>query len=55
MTTATGRVHMPMPIGQTPLCRAVGCGVWLAMDDDGQAVPGWVTCGNCLRIMRAES
>jgi hypothetical protein len=48
-------VHMPVFPGQTPLCHAVGCGCWLAMDEHGNALPEAVTCGNCLRMLRADT
>jgi len=47
-------VHYPRMPGQTPLCRA-GCDVWLALDDDGEPRAEWVTCGNCLRMLRTDS
>lgn len=48
------KVHYPRFPGQTPLCRAPGCGAWLAMDGNGSARAGEVTCGNCLRVIAAD-
>jgi hypothetical protein len=40
-----------------PLCGCYhGCaGLYYAIDDDDIVHPEWVTCRNCLRIMRASS
>ena len=54
MTARPPVVHVPVIPGQVPLCHAFGCGCWLAIDDDGSIRPEWVTCGNCLRILKAR-